>query len=341
MGDAGVLPLLKRVQEECGGVIPFHRFMREALYHPTLGYYSAKIADVGAGGDFSTSATLGNQLGASIAAWIRAKGDELGWRTIPVIEIGAGNGSLAKTVLSHLGWKKRLLTGYSIVETSPVLRKLQQKKLRFRGIRWHHSVQEALSQSSGRALIFSNELVDAFPCRLFERTDCGWSEVGVMFSHDNSLHEVLMPLETEDPWFGRFEGLPVGQRLERHDSYGAWLQTWRSQWRQGAMLTIDYGSTDHSTNRPRKEGTLRAYWKHQRLSGADLYARFGKQDLTADVNFSDLKHWGGSLGLKNFLLMNQREFISRFTKTTVASPLNHDQQIEKAGECFQVLEQIC
>jgi len=315
--------------------------MREALYHPTLGYYSAKIADVGAKGDFSTSATLGNQLGASIAAWITEKANESGWHTIPVIEIGAGNGSLAKTVLNHLGWRKRLLTRYSIVETSPVLQALQKKALRFRGVRWHSSVQKALQRSSGSALIFSNELVDAFPCRLFEKTVHGWSEVGVQLLPENSLHEILLPLEAEDPWFEQFEVLSVGQRLERHDSYREWLQAWRSEWREGAMLTIDYGSTEHSKSSPPKEGTLRAYWKHQRFTGGDLYARFGKQDLTADVNFSDLQHWGKSLGFKNTSLMTQREFISQFTKSTGAAPLNHDQQISEAGECFQVLEQTC
>ena len=105
------------------------------------------------------------------------------------------------------------------------------------------------------------------------------------------------------------------------------------------MLTIDYGSTDHSKSRTPKEGTLRAYWKHQRFTGADLYARFGKQDLTADVNFSDLQYWGKLLGFKNSSLMTQRAFISQFTKSTVTTRLNHDQQISEAGECFQVLEQ--
>lgn len=313
--------------------------MREALYHPTLGYYSAKIADVGAAGDFSTSATLGTRLGASITAWIAAKANEAAWRTIPVIEIGAGNGSLARTVLHHLGWRRRLLTRYSIVETSPVLKALQQKALRFHGVRWYSSMQEALQGSSGRALIFSNELVDAFPCRLFEKTHHGWSEVGVHLSSENSLHEILLPLKAEDPWFRQSGDFPEGQRLERHDSYREWLQAWRSGWKEGSMLTIDYGAADLTKSRHPKEGTLRAYWRHQRFTGAELYARFGKQDLTADVNFSDLQHWGESLGLKNSWLMTQREFISRSGNSKGNALCHSDQQISEAGDCFHVLEQ--
>ncbi|MCX6958973.1 MAG: class I SAM-dependent methyltransferase, partial [Verrucomicrobia bacterium] len=105
MAGHDLLTFLLRVQEECGGAIPFERFMQEALYHPRFGYYSAHIKDVGREGDFSTSATLDEGLGAAIASWIRLRSRELGWRDIPVIEVGAGNGALARSVLGHLGWK--------------------------------------------------------------------------------------------------------------------------------------------------------------------------------------------------------------------------------------------
>jgi SAM-dependent MidA family methyltransferase len=312
--------------------------MQEALYHPTLGYYSATIADVGAGGDFATSATLGCELGASIAAWITAKAGVQGWLTIPVIEVGAGNGSLAKTVLSHLGWRKRLLTRYSIVETSPILRKLQQKKLRFQRVHWHASVGEALSQSSGRALIFSNELVDAFPCRLFEKSEDTWREVGVRITPENSLQEVMLPTLEEDPWFGLFGSLQTGQRLERHDSYRKWIESWRPAWKQGAILTIDYGEIDPATRRP-LGGTLRAYWKHQPFSGRDLYARFGKQDLTADVNFQDLIRWGEEAGWRTIYLQSQATFAKSHDISGNNICTERLSDPNDAGGSFLVLEQ--
>ena len=329
-----------RIQEECEGVIPFDCFMREALYHPNLGYYSAKIADVGPKGDFSTSATLGNQLGAAIAGWILKKVHEAGWRTIPILEVGAGNGSLAKTVLNHLGWKNRIRIRYSIVETSPVLIAHQKKALRFRRVRWHSSVSEALQQSSGRALIFSNELVDAFPCRLFEKGLHGWNEVGVQLSSDGSLHEVLIPLIGEDVWFRQFEDFRAGQRIVRHDSFKKWLHTWRSGWREGAMLTIDYGSSDFSKIRPSKEGTLRAFWKHRRFTGAGLYARFGKQDLTADVNFADLIRWGDEAGWQTLSLQSQSSFAMMHADPREVTLDTRFTDPEDVGGAFLVLEQI-
>jgi SAM-dependent MidA family methyltransferase len=46
--------VLAKLQDECGGSIPFDRFMEAALYHPDLGYYAKRIRTVGARGDFTT-----------------------------------------------------------------------------------------------------------------------------------------------------------------------------------------------------------------------------------------------------------------------------------------------
>jgi SAM-dependent MidA family methyltransferase len=72
-----ILSFLLRIQEEHGGVIPVERFMKEALYHPEFGYYTAHIRDVGPRGDFSTSATRGEELGTAIARWIEDRIREL------------------------------------------------------------------------------------------------------------------------------------------------------------------------------------------------------------------------------------------------------------------------
>lgn len=40
-------------------------------------------------------------------------------------------------------------------------------------------MEKALKHCGGKAFIFSNELVDAFPARVFEYTEEGWREVGL------------------------------------------------------------------------------------------------------------------------------------------------------------------
>lgn len=336
-----LLGFLLGIQQECGGSIPFHRFMAEALHHPCFGYYGAQIANVGARGDFSTSATLSGRLGSAIASWALARSSELGWRRLSLIEIGAGNGELADAVLRGLGWLRRLRTDYLIVESSPGLRALQQRLLHRRGVRWHDSVESALGTLGGRALIFSNELVDAFPCRLFEKTTTGWKELGVTLSPEEGLSECFVGNAPEDPWFAALGPLPEGQRVERHDSYRAWLDSWAASWREGALLTIDYGDEARTLYTRRPEGSLRAYWKHRRLTGSEVYARFGKQDLTADVNFSDLMEWGRKLGWTTRRLDTQREFLQAWGPPPPESE-EKDSILDSpcgAGEAFKVLEQ--
>lgn len=328
------------LQKECGETIPFERFMQEALYHPRFGYYAANITDVGPRGDFSTSATLDQGLGTAIAAWIRDRSKALKWKRTSVIEVGAGSGVLASTILRNLGWLKRLRTDYTIVETSPVLRKRQQKLLRGYRVVWCDSMKEALHRSSGRALIFSNELVDAFPCRLFERTETGWKELGVSIASDGSLREVFLEKNLDPLDFDGFSHLPKSQRIERHDSYRDWIRSWKHHWEEGYLLTIDYGDTGENLYERRPQGSLRAYWKQQRHSGMDVYARFGRQDITSDVNFSSLMHWGSESGWKTISLSSQREFLTKWlSEKEVAQTSERFTHPGDAGDAFRILEQ--
>jgi len=336
-GANPLISFLLGVQSECGGIIPFERLMREALYHPRFGYYSANLKGIGRPGDFSTSTTLGEGLGRAIAAWITARAREQSWRIIPIIEVGAGNGSLARSILRNLGWKTRWRIRYTIVETSGILKHQQQSILPARRVAWKESVNDALDAARGRALILSNELVDAFPCRRFEKTVAGWEELGVFLAADGSLTEKTMGPLREEAWQRAFPHVVTGGRIELHDSYRTWLGTWASLWKEGALLTVDYGDLGDKLHRTGRGGTLRAYWKHTRFTGRDLYARFGKQDITADVNFSDLMDWGRDLGWKNRSFETQESFIRKWSKKESLLPSKDSTGTVDAF--FRVLEQ--
>lgn len=337
--DGGLLGHLLSLQESCGGTISFERFMTEALHHPRFGYYAAHVADIGSRGDFATSATLSDLLGKAVANWASARAAEMGCRRIPLIEAGAGSGMMARSILDHLGWFRRLRTDYLIVESSPVLRERQERLLRRRGVRWLDSMESALALLDGSALIFSNELVDAFPCRLFEKTTEGWHELGVRLSQEGALTETSRGIIDSDPWFTRFGELPFGQRVERHDSYRNWLGIWGRGLRRGSVLTIDYGDCAGCIYERRQGGTLRAYWKHRRVTGSAIYSRFGKQDLTADVNFDDLRAWGGALGWRTVSFGTQAEFLGKWGPGTTREADGFLSSGEGAGEAFKVLEQ--
>jgi SAM-dependent MidA family methyltransferase len=266
-------------------------------------------------------ATLDGSLARGVARWIQKNGAR------DVIEIGAGSGQLARDILTSLGWWKRLRLRYHIVEVSTPLREAQKKLLRGRRVTWHETLPAALEATSGRAHIFSNELVDAFPCRVFELTPTGWLELHLKLE-GGRLREILMPCELPESTIFQHPA-SIGQRVEVHESYRDWLQAWIPGWKSGSMLTIDYGDTMPMLYHRRPAGSLRGYAAHQVLSGADIYQAPGRCDITADVNFSDLEAWGEKTGLRKISHSNLADFLS--------PPL--PARFQSAAEAFRVLEQ--
>ena len=301
--------------------MPFREWMGRALFDPERGYYTTGIRAIGRGGDFSTSATVGGLLGEGIAGWLRqAARAQRGVRA--VIEVGGGDGSLAAAVRTHLGWWRRRRLRWHMVEVSPVLQAKQMARLGRDHVTWHESMSAALEACGGRAFIFHNELVDAFPVTLLQ-WDAGaaaWREVWVRKEGERWREETrdaavtLMMLQENtslipERWPGGI--LRDGQRVELHTSYREWLRSWSGAWREGLMLTLDYGALFPQLYHRQPRGTLRAYLGQQRLTGAEVYERMGRQDITSDVNFSDVRRWGAEQGWKDLGLETQAEFLDR------------------------------
>ena len=322
------------------GGMPFDEFMAAALYHADHGYYTTGIRGVGGRrSDFATAATLSDGLGRAVAEWIREEAGHHGWRgKIPLIEVGGGNGALAKSILKHLGWWRRRGFSYQLVEVSPILRKIQEERLG-RSVRWWETVVEALQSTGGRALIFSNELVDAFPAKWLCQRDGVWREIWVR--HDvqglrEEFRDVPPPVCAKEFSALALRDPAEGQRIEVHASYRDWLGEFAPAWKGGSMLTIDYGAaTAAEVYHRRPGGTMRAYHRHERIEGSGIYARFGRQDLTCDVNFADLVAWGERLRWETVGLGSQAAFLSRFG---VAGDPMAD---AGTGSAFQILEQRC
>src|ERR1700735_4591911 len=109
-----------------GGWLAFDDYLRLVLYAPGLGYYSAGSAKFGGGGDFVTAPELsglfGRCVGRQCAQLLQAGGGE-------VLELGAGTGALAASVLATLAELERLPRHYYILEISAELRARQQQRL--------------------------------------------------------------------------------------------------------------------------------------------------------------------------------------------------------------------
>lgn len=304
----------------------FDQFMCEALYGPR-GYYTSPKTILGARGDFTTTPKLSKDLALAIATWIKQE-----WKrhktNLPVIELGPGDGTLGEGIRQELGFFGRRRLDYHFVEISPHLRKRQKKSLNGKGS-WHVTLTEAFEQAGTDALIISNEFFDAFPVRIFKKETEGF-------------HELYLDLKGHEKWQVNSD-LPNStlfkkswekdQRLEVPESITQWMSDELSCLSRGSILTIDYGGTAEEIYHRRPKGTLRAYAHHQQLIPPEAYLNKGQQDLTYDVNFDDLIHWGAEIGLKKRSLRNQAEFIDEFGSGS------HSHHLDEANQAFQVLIQ--
>jgi hypothetical protein len=107
-----VLSLIRKEIEAGGGWISFARYMELALHAPGLGYYAGGARKFGAQGDFVTAPELGRLFGRTLARQLRE---------FPrVLELGAGTGALAETLLGELGCEYWILeTSASAARSSP------------------------------------------------------------------------------------------------------------------------------------------------------------------------------------------------------------------------------
>ncbi len=312
-------------------VITFEQFMAQALHDPQRGYYARRISAVGGRGDFTTAPMLSTAPAEAIAKWARqAMHETQCWN---LIEIGPGEGKLAAQILKNLPWHVRRKVSLHLVETSEPLVKHQQTLLGSRAA-WHRSMRDALTICNAQAVIFSNELVDAFPVRRFQKTQEAWQELAVDLSQAAHIREILLP-PTQLPDSTCFlDSHPIGQWVEVHDSYRSYLHDWLPLWKSGRMLTIDYGSTSQQLYHRRPHGSIRAYLLHQRLEGSDIYQNMGRQDLTADVNFTDLMLWSQPY-ISQQNLTSFEDFLTTYARQIEPSFL----QESGIGTAFQVLEQ--
>ncbi|MDB4265338.1 SAM-dependent methyltransferase [bacterium] len=292
-------------------LVRFDHFMADALYGKN-GYYTSPRPILGARGDFTTTPKLTKLLARRIAEWIQAAWKRNG-RTLSVIELGPGDGTLAQDIRQCLPFLKRRSLDYHFVEISPHLTKRQQEKNQGT---WHPTLQEALAKTQGRALIISNEFFDAFPVRIFN------SQSEELFLNPQR-QEIWQPASGL-PDSTLFENPP--SRFEVAESIHQWTKSDLSHLQKGEILTIDYGGDQEEVYHRRPLGSLRGYAHHMRLLPPEAYQNPGKQDFTFDVSFPDLIHWGSALGLENVALTTQADFLG-------------SDDLDGAGGAFKVLHQ--
>jgi SAM-dependent MidA family methyltransferase len=329
--------MLERIAEEIargGGWISFARYMELALHAPGLGYYAGAAQKFGAAGDFVTAPEMGRLFGRTLARQLK----EILGAQGRVLEIGAGSGALAETLLGELACE------YSILETSAELRDRQKQRLK-NSVQWLSTLPHGF-----RGVIIANEVVDAMPVHAVAWRPQGIMERGVA-ADGGRLSWKDRPASGALLEEARKINPPVPYESEIGLPGRAWMRGIAESLEQGALLVIDYGFPRHEYYHPqRAAGTLMCHHRH--TVHGDVFARPGLEDMTAHVDFSALAAAARESGLDVLGYATQAQFLVNCGITDVLGEANIENALHYAplaaeankllspaemGELFKVL----
>jgi len=291
------------------GALSFSDFMALALYEPEQGYYAKEPRQVGRGGDFFTSASVGPLFGELLArrflAWWQQLEIQGPWR---IVECGAHDGTLANDILSTLQRLNETAFNaieYVIVEPLPRLQQAQRETLeKFSPqVKFVTSV-EGLGVLPG--IVFGNELLDALPFDVIEWQENSWHECRVgaeagAFVWDVASEEISLP--------GLGSDFPEGYRTELRKGMRSFFEPLARVMGKSLFLWPDYGFARPDYYHPsRTEGTLRTFSKHR--AAANPLESVGEIDITAHVDFTAVAEAALRLGADSLKFKNQGAWLT-------------------------------
>jgi SAM-dependent MidA family methyltransferase len=294
--------LARRIKEQ--GPITFRDWMQSALYDPLYGYYCrADIERWGRKGDYRTSPERTPLFAATFACYFADVYQQIGSdEKLTIVETGAGNGSFAETALATLEQqfpKVYEATRYVVEEIGGHSNKVAKAKLAKFGERVSFgSIEEHKFAEAG--ILFSNELLDAFPVHRVVWEQGKLREMYVTVDGEGAFTWTTGPLSTErlSKYFDLVgkELSDEGQIAEVNLEIETWLERAERLFQKAHIVTVDYGDEASNLLAPeRRQGTARAFRRHQ---FQDLLKTPGENDITTTVDWTFVRRLGDKLGLR-------------------------------------------
>lgn len=253
--------------KQSGGWLRFDDYLA-IVQHGDNGYYGG--GRVSFGGDFITAPIISPLFGAALSGQIAQILHHCGGG---VLELGAGDGTLARQIINTLQ------CDYEIVETSPALRERQRKNLAGLGVKWREQMPKQFT-----GVIIANEVLDSIPFRLLRRHNHQWNDVGIT-TDGKTLSFASRPMIDKTAAEQLPPDLPEGYQTEVAPLAESLVRQTAAALQCGAAVFLDYGfGAAEYYHRQRSSGTMMCHHRH--LADDNPLHLPGQKDITAHINFT-------------------------------------------------------
>ena len=314
--------------------IPLDKFINFSLYDKKNGYYMKKDP-FGDKGDFITAPNISRLFSEMIAVWIISFWQNLGSpKKFNLIELGAGNGEMMKILIESFKNFPNFWNACNIFihEKSPILIKVQKKKLSGNNISWFHNFNNLKKNPT---IFIANEFFDSIAIKQFVKLENSWFERFVKIkNNDNAIFfNKKINIKSFEKKI-KFEISKKQNFIEYSINGIDYLKKISNIIKkyQGGVLIIDYGYLEE-----KMKNTLQAITNHKY---SEILENIGNSDITHNINFNLFKRVIKKIGGLNQITTNQRNFLIKMGIQQRAEIISKNLPFSKKTSIFFRLKRL-
>ena len=314
--------------------LPLDQFIEFALYDKVNGYYMKKNP-FGKEGDFITAPNITRLFSEIIAIWVLTFWKSIGSpNKFNLLELGAGNGEMMKVIIETLKNFPDCFNNcnFQIHEKSEFLKKQQQFNLKSEKMTW---IDDIKINNLFPTIYLANEFFDALPIKQFFKRKEGWVERFVNFKDEKNAEfkEQLIDIKNIEQNL-KFEISKDQEIIEYSPSSFEYLKDISNLIKNndGGLLIIDYGYL----NLKMKE-TLLAIKNHKH---SNILEDIGDSDITYNINFNLFKKFIGQFDDLNFIITNQKKFLTSMGIIQRAEIISENIPFSKKSDLFYRIRRL-
>jgi SAM-dependent MidA family methyltransferase len=304
--------IIQDIQQSPSGSIPFSRFMQRALYEPEYGYYRRGQVVIGKHADYMTAPETSSLFGQCIAQNIHVLQSQL--PNAQLMEVGAGNGTLAADILITLADLDSLPKAYLIIELDKYHQQRQQATIQqkcpqlFTYVHW----LDSWPMPQEEIIFIANELLDALPVNTYVKHENYYKERCVTFC-DGQFCFCEVDTENINIYSDIIDylnhvALPSPYYFEVGAAIPHMLQQISNVMHKGAILLFDYGYPRKEYYHPERYGGHIVCYYQQQMNFDPLYQP-GLQDISTHVDFTFVAEYAEQIGLEISGFCSQAAFL--------------------------------